>query len=164
MSIFSKLAPIVGSFFGPVGTAVGAAVGGIAAGSAAKADRNSQKKALELAQRQREQSLKFIQDQMAQSRSDLFSLFPQAQQSRNAGMLAGLNLYGQAFPEQVNTFQTGNYMGQQALLAGLPQMNNAILGNRMDLSGLQAQRVPVNQQALAGLYNPQPLNLPTMVQ
>lgn len=139
-------------------------LGALAGAAAARSDRKSQKKSLELAQRQREQSLKFIQDQMAQSRGDLFSLFPQAQQSRNAGMLAGLNLYGQAFPEQVNTFQTGNYMGQQALLAGLPQMNNAILGNNVDLSGLQAQRVPINAQALAGLYNPQPLNIPQMVQ
>lgn len=156
MSIFAALG-------GPVGAAVGIGSALLGAWGANK-DRKSQQKALELAQRQRAESMKFIQDQMAQSRSDLFRLFPQAQESRNAAMLAGLNLYGQAFPEQLNAFQGGNVMAQQSLLAGLPQMNNAILGSPVDLSALQAQRVPVNAQMLSGLYNPQPLNFSPMVQ
>ena len=129
---------------------------------AASEDRKSQERSLALAQQQREQSLKFIQDQMNQSRGDLFQLFPQAQQSRNAGLLAGLNLYGQAFPQQLAAFQGGNMNAQQALLAGLPQMNNAILGRPVDMSMLQARQVPVDASVLSGLYNPQPINFATM--
>ena len=141
---------------------IAAAIGAVGALGAAKMDNNSQKKSLAQAERQRAQSLEFIQKQLAQSRSDLFQLFPQAQQSRQQGQQAGLNVFSQAFPAAMGAFQDGNVMAQQQLLAGLPQMNNALLGKEVDLSGLQAQRVPVNAQALQGLFNPQALQFDPM--
>lgn len=135
---------------------ISAAIGGAGVGLLGiGADNKNQKKGREMQERQRAESLKYIQEQVAKTQGQLFQLFPQAQQSRQQAMLAGTDLFKQAFPAQMEAFQGGNMMAQQALLAGLPQANNAILGRPMDLSGLQAQRVPVSAQALQGLFNPQ---------
>lgn len=110
-----------------------------AAGSiyAASKDAESRSEATDAAMKQKEDSKAFIQKQIDQTRADIFKLFPQAQESRQKGLNAGLSLYGQAVPQMMNTFQQGNVGAQQALLAGLPQMNNAILGNQVSYAGLQ---------------------------
>jgi len=58
-----------------------------------------------------------------------------------------------------NTFQQGNVQAQQALLAGLPQMQNAIMGRAVDTRGLQ----PVQLQQPQGLMLPNS-QLPPMEQ
>jgi len=127
--------------------------GAVASGGAAYLDRKSQKDAVKSAQRQKEASQAFIEKQIAQARSDIFKLFPSAQESRKQGLQAGLDLYKQAYPAMMNTFQQGNVGAQQALITGLPQIQNAILGNQVDLSGLK----PVSLQQPQGLALPQAL-------
>lgn len=100
-------------------------------------DSKSAKNANKTALKQREASEKFIKEQIAQARSDIFKLFPSAQDSRMKGLEAGLNLYGQAYPQMMNAFQGGNVAAQNTLLQGLPQVQNAIMGNAVNLSGLQ---------------------------
>lgn len=114
-----------------------AAVGGTAAVGAAAIDSKSQKNANKTALRQREASEKFIKEQINQARGDIFKLFPSASESRMKGLEAGLNLYGQAYPQMMNTFQQGNVAAQKTLLQGLPQVQNAIMGNAVDMRGLQ---------------------------
>jgi hypothetical protein len=123
-----------------------------------KKDRQAARKQQELALRQREQSLNFIQDQVAKTQGQLFTLFPQAQESRFQGQQAALNALGGSFMPMMDTYRQGNMMAQQALLQGLPMANNALLGNPIDYSQLQAQQIPLSVQALGGLTNPQALN------
>jgi len=47
-------------------------------------------------------------------------------------------MYKQAYPAMQNMFQQGNVQAQQALIRGLPQMQNAIMGNPVDMSAFQA--------------------------
>ena len=78
----------------------------------------------------------------AEARKDLFKLFPAAQQNAQQGFQGAADVFGQSLPAQAQAFQQGNVGAQQALLAGLPQFQNAILGNAVDFSQLQ----PVQQQ------------------
>lgn len=118
---------------------------------AAKKDSESQKNALKSAEAQKAASQAFIEKQVAQARSDIFKLFPAAQESRQQGLQAGLDLYKQSFPSMMNTFQQGNVAAQNTLLQGLPQVQNAILGNPVNTQALQ----PVQLQQPQGLQLPQ---------
>ena len=95
---------------------------------------------------------------VAQARQDATSLFPTAATNRNLGFQSALDVLGQTIPGQIDVFQQGNVGAQQALLAGLPQVQNAIFGLPTDLSGLQPQRLDVNtdfaQQQLPDFINP----------
>ena len=84
---------------------------------------------------------KEIEEQAGVAKEDVRSIFPVAQESRQQGFQGALDVLGQSVPQQIGAFQQGNVQAQQALLAGLPQIQNAILGNRVDLSGLQPQQV-----------------------
>lgn len=120
------------------------------------------KKDRDLATKQREQSLKFIQDQVAKTQGQLFQLFPQAQQSRQQGLDYAANAYGMAMPEMMRSFQGGNVGAQQALLAGLPQQNAALLGvspgrymgTEQGQPLMKPQQLNDPSQALAGMFTP----------
>ena len=104
-----------------------------------------------------------------QSREDILKLGPSAEVNRNLGFQAALDVLGQTIPQRFDTLQQGNVGAQQALLAGLPQIQAAILGQPVDLSGLQPQAINVDTsfaqqqlpefgtigQALAGPTAPQ---------
>lgn len=76
-----------------------------------------------------------------EARSDLFKLFPAAQQNVQQGFQGALDVFGQSLPAQTNVFQQGNIGAQEQLLAGLPQFQNAILGNQVDFSQLQPTQI-----------------------
>jgi hypothetical protein len=126
-------------------------------------DRKVARDQQDLILRQREQSLKFIQDQVAKTQGQLFQLFPQAQASRQQGMDYAANVYGMAMPAQMKAFQQGNVGAQQALLAGLPQQNAALLGmspgqymgtdQYKGFSGWTPQKIDDPSLALAGMFN-----------
>lgn len=114
----------------------------------------------------------FIAQQAQAARGDVLRLFPQAQQNLAQGTQAALDVLGQTVPQQFSTFQQGNVGAQQALLAGLPQIQNAILGQPVNLSGLQPQTIEFDagfaQQQLPGSLaveappqvTPQPVETP----
>ena len=85
-----------------------------------------------------------IAEQAKIARGDVMNLFPASDTNRNMGFQAALDVMGQTIPQQFSTFQQGNVGAQGALLAGLPQMQNAILGLPTDLSGLQPQAIQYN--------------------
>ena len=80
-----------------------------------------------------------------------------AQDIRQQGMNQNLALAGQTLRPMIDTMQTGDYMAQQALLAGLMGQRSAILGDPINYGNLQAQSVPMDYSQLTGLTNPQPL-------
>lgn len=124
--------------------------GAVASGGAAILDSRSQKNAVKSAERQKAASQAYIEKQIAQARQDIFKLFPEAQKSRQQGLNAGLSLFNQAYPQMQNTFQQGNVQAQQALIGGLPQIQNSIMGRAVDLRGMQ----PVQLQQPQGLTMP----------
>lgn len=83
----------------------------------------------------------FVREQMGQSRQDVMDLWPGISQNRNMGYQQALDMFGQSMPQQVDMFQQGNMGAQSALLAGMPQFQNAILGMPTDMSGLQPMQI-----------------------
>jgi len=69
------------------------------------------------------------------------SLFPASDTNRNLGFQAALDVMAQAAPQQLSAFQQGNLGAQAALLGGLPQMQNAILGLPANLNAIQPQAI-----------------------
>ncbi len=87
---------------------------------------------------------RFIEEKGAQSRGDVLALAPGAEANRNLGVQSALDILAQTIPQQFSTFQQGNTGAQAMLLAGLPQIQNAILGRQVDLSALQPQTINVD--------------------
>ena len=85
-----------------------------------------------------------------QARADVNRLFPQAQQTAQQGFQGALDVFGQSLPAQTDVFQQGNLGAQQAILSGLPQIQNALFGNQVDLGQLQPFQV---QQPDLGFFN-----------
>jgi len=81
------------------------------------------------------------QEAASQGRQDVTDNMALARQQANLGFQGGLDVFGQSAPAQMDVFQQGNLGAQQQLLAGLPQIQNAILGGNVDLSGLQPFQV-----------------------
>lgn len=93
-----------------------------------------------------------------QARDELKQLFPAAQQNAAQGFQGALDVFGQSVPTQGDVFTQGNVAAQQQILAGLPQIQNAILGGNVDLSALQPTQLSPDlgfmQQQLPQFINP----------
>lgn len=119
----------------------------------------AEKKAAKAQTQALEQGQAFTREGVEQARQDLFNLFPAAQQNLQQGFQGALDVFGQSLPAQTNVFQQGNVGAQQQLLAGLPQFQNAILGNQVDFSALQPTQLQTPdlgffQQQLPQFANP----------
>lgn len=84
---------------------------------------------------------KFFEKEGRRTRGQARSLFNRAQKDRRRGFQGALGVLEQTIPQQVGAFQEGNVGAQETLLAGLPQIRNAILGAPIDLSGLRSRQV-----------------------
>ncbi len=131
---------IAGGIIGGIGSLVGAGISSGAASDSSAAQLQGNREA-------REQ----IQQNVDRARQDALALFGQAQGNERLGFSESLGLQGQTIPEQGRLLQQGNVAAQNQLLAGLPQIQNAILGNQIDLSGLQ----PTQLNADFNIFNRQ---------
>lgn len=115
---------------------VGAAViGSRASSKATRAATQGQERAQDLLAASRDRA-----------RQDVLRLFPQAQEAQTRGFTQAQDfLSGQVIPRQAEAFQTGNVQAQETLLQGLPQVQAALLGGNVDLSGLQPQQTAIPQ-------------------
>jgi hypothetical protein len=130
----------------------GAAVGGAAL------DNKNAKASVKSQERQKAASQKYIEEAVKKARSDIFKLYPAAQQSRQQGLDAGISLFQQAYPQMQNSFQQGNVAAQNALIQGLGNQQNAILGTGMPMQGMQAQALPIPQGLQLPPQQLQPIN------
>ena len=116
------------------------------------------KSSLEAQQTSNADTQRFIEQQGAQGRSDILGLAPGVGQNLNLGAQAALDVYGQTIPQQLSTFQQGNVGAQGALLAGMPQFQNAIMGTPVDYSQFQPQAIQYDpsfaQQQLPDFVGP----------
>lgn len=101
----------------------------------------AEKKAAKSQQKGIERGIEATERAAEQARGDLSRLFPQARQESNQGFQGALDVFAQSLPAQTQAFQQGNVGAQQQLLAGLPQFQNAILGNQVDFSQMQPFQV-----------------------
>ena len=115
-----------------------AAIAGVGVLGAVASDRASSK-ARRTQVEAGEQARQVTEAAVRQARGDIDRLMPQAQENLMRGQQAALDIFGGLAPAQSSLFQQGNVGAQQALLSGLPQIQNALLGAPVDLSGLQAQ-------------------------
>ena len=118
----------------PWGVAAAAVVGGVSSSMAASDAARAQDKAGRSATQQTKAS-------NIRARDDVNRLFSGANKAAQGGFQDALDVYGQSAPAQAGLFQQGNIGAQNAILSGLPQMQNAILGGNVDLSQLQAFEV-----------------------
>jgi hypothetical protein len=118
----------------PWGYAAAAVVGAVASSDASKRASRATTNAANTASDQTTRSAQ-------QARGDLFDIFPQAQRTGQQGFQSALDVFGQSLPAQTDVFQQGNIGAQQAILAGLPQIQNALLGGNVDFSQLQPTQV-----------------------
>ena len=79
----------------------------------------------------------FIKEQSAQAKRVIKPLFDYAQRNIEKGSQAALDVFAQTIPEQYQSIRNANYGAQEQLLAGLPQIQNALLGNPVDMGALQ---------------------------
>lgn len=101
----------------------------------------SAKKAAQAQERALGESQEFIREGIEQARGDINRLFPQSQNMMQSGFQGALDVFGQFMPQQASTFQQGNVGAQNALLSGLQNQNNAILGMPIDYSAVQPQTI-----------------------
>ena len=79
----------------------------------------------------------YVREMQGQSRDDIMSLWPGVSDNRNMGYQAALDIFGQSMPQQASLFQQGNVGAQNMLLSGLNPYTQAILGQPIDMSGMQ---------------------------
>jgi len=116
--------------------AAAAVIGGAFAANAASKDRKAARKAQEAQADNNAQNIAFIKAQAAKAEAKAVPLFAQGQEAREKGTQSAIDVFRKSMSQQQGQFTQGNQQAQAALLAGLPQVHNAIMGMPVDLSGL----------------------------
>ena len=105
-----------------------------------KASRSAQ----EAQKKQNAQERALKREFATEARQDVFNLFPAADEERRLGFQGALDVLGQSAPQQSQVLQSSSAGAQETLLAGLPQMRNAILGRNVSFSGLSPRTFDVD--------------------
>ena len=137
---------------------IGAAIGGVASLAGSYMQNKANEKMAKQSAKNRTQEIGMIKDYGQRATESMLPAYQAAQDIRQQGMNQNLSLAGQTFRPMIDATQTGDYMAQQALLAGLMGQRSAILGDNINYGNLQAQSVPMDYSQLSGLTNPQPLD------
>ncbi len=85
-----------------------------------------------------EKAQEITREATEQAKTEARDLFSQAQGAGQQGFQGAIDVFGQFVPQQQQAFQGGNVAAQQQILATFPQIQNALLGGQVDLSGIQA--------------------------
>lgn len=136
----------------------GAVIGGVAGLAGSLLQNKANEKAAEQSAAQRAQEIAMIKQYGQRATESLLPAYQAAQGVRQQALGQNLGLTGQTFKPMVDVTQAGDYMAQQAILAGLMGQRNAILGDSINYGALQAQSVPMDFSALSGLTNPQSID------
>lgn len=104
---------------------------------------------------QRAKDIELIKTYGSRAQEALLPAYQGAQDVRQQNLQQSLALSGQALQPMIGARQSGDYMAQQAILAGLMGQRDAILGNPINYGALAPQNVPVDYSAISGLTQPQ---------
>jgi hypothetical protein len=100
-------------------------------------NKNAADDAINAQQAQNRENNEFIREQAAKARQDIIPLYDASRGVLRDTAGASLDLLKGLTPEQIDLAARGNIAGQETLLAGLPQVQNAILGMPVDMGALQ---------------------------
>ena len=114
----------------------------------------AQKDATKQAEAQRQANIGTIQEYGQRAAQALAPGYQASQDIRQRALSQNLGLAGSTFRPMIEQLQAGDYMGQQAVLAGLMGQRSAILGDPINYGALQPQNIPVNYGALSGITSP----------
>lgn len=132
-----------------------AAVGGVLADrSAARGQQDIAQQNLQQQEQARADNIAFTREMADRTYDQAVPLFGAASDARRAGAQGSLDVLGGAVPQQLSALEQGSMGAQQALLSGLPQYQNAILGMPVDYSQLQPQTVNVDTSFLSAPLAP----------
>ena len=98
-----------------------------------------------------------------QAQDSMIGGYGQAGQINQGALDRAFQMQGASFMPMMQAYQGGNVAAQNTNLASIPAMRAAILGGRMPQMP-QAQSLPIDQSALAGLINPQAQQFPSQQQ
>jgi hypothetical protein len=112
-------------------------------------------KAAEQSAAQRAQEIDLIKAYGARAQESILPAYQGAQDVRQQNLQQSLALSGQSLQPMIGARQSGDYMAQQAILAGLMGQRDAIMGNPINYGALAPQNVPVDYSAISGLTQPQ---------
>ena len=126
------MATALAAIGGKVGAAIigSAIIGGVATSRAAKKAAKGQERALAASTLATDRA-----------RSDVTRLFGTAGEARERGFGRALDFLSTAPGTQIAPFQRGNILAQEQIARGLPQIQRAILGQPVDLSGFTARTI-----------------------
>lgn len=79
-----------------------------------------------------------------QSSGDAKALMGAADENRNMSLQQSLNLLGGVVPQRLGAFQEGNVGAQNQIIAGLPMIQAAIMGQPVNMGSLQPTQVSYN--------------------
>jgi hypothetical protein len=135
------------ALFGGAAAIGAAAIGSRASGKAADAQVQGQQGALQA-----------TNVAANQARGEVNRLFGESNVSRDRGFTQAQDFLGGAIGSQIQPFQQGNMMAQEQVARGLPQIQNAILGNPVDLTGFNARQIgqPSDFNIDLAQFRPQP--------
>lgn len=114
------------------------------------------------------EGIDFARDEAERARRDIYSLFGPMRQAARGGFESSLDYARRSEPRRIDAMQTGSSAARQASLAGLGQIQNAILGKPIDLSALQSfgeklqfqepveSQMPAQPELPAGMGLPEP--------
>jgi hypothetical protein len=132
------------------------AAAGVGAGSsiyAAKKTNDSVKDSIASAERQRDQSIEFIENAINNAGTNIFKLYDSAPESLQSGLQTSVDLFKETTPVQMGIAQDASMAAQNAILQGVPRAKAALLG----------QDIPTASQPV-GLQLPGMTNIPNVPQ
>lgn len=97
----------------------------------------AQKKAAKAQAQGIERGIEATERATSQARADIDRMFPNAQQSAEQGFQSAMDILAGSLPAQADVFQQGNVAAQNAILAGMPQAQSAILGGNVNFGAFQ---------------------------
>ena len=137
----------------------GALIGGGASLLGSAMNIRQQKDMQDQAAKQRAQEIDMIKRYGTRQLEPLTGAYQSAQDARQQGTNMQLALMGQTLQPRMEAKQAGDYMAQQAILAGLQGQRQAILGGEIDYSSLTPQNLPIDYSQLAALTSPQQMDM-----
>lgn len=101
----------------------------------------AEKKAAKAVVQSNKEAQQILKENMAEAKGEAIPLFQGAEKNLLGGFQGALDVFGQSLPAQTQAFRQGNVNAQQQLLAGMPQFQNALMGNQVDYRAFQPQSV-----------------------
>ena len=124
-----------------IATAIAGVAGVAATAYASKKEEDAANNAADAQRGQNEASQRFVEGQSDKSRKDALLLSGLSQRNAISGAGGMHQALSGSAPAAFDAMQQGNMNAQNTILAGTPQLRNALMGRQVDTSGMRAKGV-----------------------